>query len=359
MVASYGDALVTDLPRSLFDSRQWPERQRYEAWRDSISVVFDYSLLPGIAEDQFFATIDNTLFADAFILSSFHAQAARYRRDAARIAADGLDMVMLQFALEGPCLLVQGKHERQCQVGDVIVMDATQPILNRNARERNVTLSVSRQLLGARVTGIEDAHLSVLAAQTPMAVMLRSHLLGLLAGIQRQSLAETVVLVNQTLALAAATIQTALGGTVDDSASLRSALRGRAIQLIEQGLQRADFSVAELAAALACSRSRLYALFEGDGGVLRYIQRRRLQLAASRLMSRRYQHLSIAGIAYACGFVNMSSFSRAFKATFGLSPRDLRNQCHEQDAGTEQGLLGRGVQSRRYEAWVRERLRSQ
>ncbi len=53
-----------------------------------------------------------------------------------------------------------------------------------------------------------------------------------------------------------------------------------------------------------------------------FIKRIRFESAKNLLMNNPYR--SICDIAYECGFVNLSSFSRAFKENFGISPKDFR-----------------------------------
>ena len=71
------------------------------------------------------------------------------------------------------------------------------------------------------------------------------------------------------------------------------------------------------------SRSNLYRLLESEGGVASYIQRHRLMEARSRLSDIRNTQ-SIAAMAHDLCFTDSSSFSRAFRAMFGLSPGDVR-----------------------------------
>jgi AraC-like DNA-binding protein len=71
------------------------------------------------------------------------------------------------------------------------------------------------------------------------------------------------------------------------------------------------------------SRSNLYRLSESEGGVASYIQHHRLTEAHSRL-SDSMNTQSIVSMAYDLGFTDSSSFSRAFRAMFGVSPREMR-----------------------------------
>jgi AraC-like DNA-binding protein len=83
---------------------------------------------------------------------------------------------------------------------------------------------------------------------------------------------------------------------------------------------------AKLCREAAVSRSHLYRLLEGEGGVARYIQRRRLSESFA-LLSDAANTLSIGSIAETLCFADASSFSRAFRREFGMSPSDVRTNC--------------------------------
>jgi AraC-like DNA-binding protein len=71
------------------------------------------------------------------------------------------------------------------------------------------------------------------------------------------------------------------------------------------------------------SRSQLYRVLESEGGAAHYIQRRRLSESFSILcdVSNTYP---IAKIAEALCFADASSFTRAFRHEFGVTPREVR-----------------------------------
>jgi AraC-like DNA-binding protein len=77
----------------------------------------------------------------------------------------------------------------------------------------------------------------------------------------------------------------------------------------------------------ATSRSQLYRLLEEEGGVARYIQRRRLSESFAILCDAR-SNLPIGEIAETLCFSDASSFSRAFRREFGMSPGEVRSASY-------------------------------
>ncbi|GLS39410.1 hypothetical protein GCM10010869_50070 [Mesorhizobium tianshanense] len=101
------------------------------------------------------------------------------------------------------------------------------------------------------------------------------------------------------------------------------ALMERARRYVQNNLDAADLTPDSMCRALGVSRSRLYQLFEPSGGVLHYIQRRRL-LAAHAALSDPADSRRIIDITEAVGFTSAANFSRAFSKEFGYSPREAR-----------------------------------
>jgi len=74
---------------------------------------------------------------------------------------------------------------------------------------------------------------------------------------------------------------------------------------------------------LGISRSPLYRLLESEGGVARFIQRQRLRESCAALCDSSHNRL-ISKIAREFCFSDATSFSRAFKNEFGVTPREMR-----------------------------------
>jgi AraC-like DNA-binding protein len=100
----------------------------------------------------------------------------------------------------------------------------------------------------------------------------------------------------------------------------------RARLVVRRNMGSPDFGPPQLARLLAMSRSKLYRLLDGDGGVAHFINRERLARARHDLASAG-ETLSVHAIANQVGFRDHSTFSRAFRREFGCSPTQARERA--------------------------------
>ncbi|WP_019927411.1 helix-turn-helix domain-containing protein [Nocardia sp. BMG111209] len=114
------------------------------------------------------------------------------------------------------------------------------------------------------------------------------------------------------------------GGTRHADATQRS-LMARIEAQIDSRLRDPGLGPAEIAAAVNISTRYLHKLFRAENeSVARYIRRRRLAGVREELLDHRLAHLSIATLAHRWGFGDISGFNRAFRATYGVSPGEMR-----------------------------------
>jgi len=102
---------------------------------------------------------------------------------------------------------------------------------------------------------------------------------------------------------------------------------------VEQHLSSPDLCAAMICAQSGWSRATVYRLFKGEGGVLGYVQRRRLQ-RAFRELAALGPHRRILDIALECQFASESTFNRAFRRTFGLPPGAARSLLQQACRGS-------------------------
>jgi AraC-like DNA-binding protein len=106
------------------------------------------------------------------------------------------------------------------------------------------------------------------------------------------------------------------------------ALMERARRYIQTNLNIIDLTPDGICRDLGVSRTRLYQLFEASGGVVAYVQKRRL-IASHQALGDPADARRIAEIAESCGFSSAASFTRAFTREFGYSPREARSALAE------------------------------
>ena len=103
----------------------------------------------------------------------------------------------------------------------------------------------------------------------------------------------------------------------DDDAVVKAARRIMADSLHEPGL-----TAGALARRMGYSRSRLYRAFERCGaGVMETLSEMRMQKALSLIT---LTDMPVGHAARACGYTDLSAFSRAFRRAHGRSPQDCR-----------------------------------
>jgi AraC-like DNA-binding protein len=108
-------------------------------------------------------------------------------------------------------------------------------------------------------------------------------------------------------------------------------------RFIARNLGNEDIDPDSVASAMGMSARQLMRLFEQDGSsVMRYLLQQRLEKAKG-LLIHGGDDLRIGDVAWQCGFVSASHFSRAFKRQFGESPTELQRSVREK-RGTKERL---------------------
>ncbi|WP_421996372.1 helix-turn-helix domain-containing protein [Reyranella sp.] len=104
---------------------------------------------------------------------------------------------------------------------------------------------------------------------------------------------------------------------------MAATLMERVRKAVARHLYSPSLGAAKLCREAATSRSQLYRLLEGQGGVAQYIQRRRLSESFAILCDTSHD-FSIGRVAEMLCFADASGFSRAFRREFGVTPKEVR-----------------------------------
>lgn len=334
------------VPRTVFTVADLPERERYEAWKQSIACIFDVDADPETRDGDFFAAIDASMYGP-IMLARTTSRAQRWERSASTIARDGMDHYMIQYYETGSQTLENGNFQVVQPPGGLMVYDLSRPMRARSETFTCLSMIIPRALLAESLRAPDDQHLQALPAIEPMTALLRDHMLSLKRTGSRLTTAQANAVVPTTVALVAACLNTAADETAAGDPAIAVAAMVTARRLIDTNLADEQLTPDWLAQQLGMSRAKLYRMFEPVGGIAQYIRDRRLRRAMLELRDAEFRHHPIYEIALRAGFASETTFGRAFRQRYGVTPRDARQQAID----PRPTATGDGP-DRRYEEWL-------
>lgn len=315
---------MSALPHSFFTTGAFPEKDRFAAWREDVSVIFDIEKSPMADEAPFHATFDLYHFGQS-VLGDLRSSPGRYVHTNRKVARDGLDAILLQLFLEGGVQFGVGRRTTYAEVGDIVVFDLAQPVDNINAKFRHITIMWPRVAIEEVLPDIARWHGHALPKDNPAVAILRQHMISCfdMAGHLNQAQGQRVEAA--TLSLAGA----AMSGTdlTDDSnasPAMAEVLTYQLKRYIRENLASPTPSPAQIARQFGISRTRLYQLLEPVGGIANYQRHLRLYRCLADLQNPEKANLQISEVAYRWGFNQLATSNRNFRASFGITPGEAR-----------------------------------
>ncbi|WP_454735777.1 helix-turn-helix domain-containing protein [Cupriavidus necator] len=298
----------------------------------------------------FHAAIDRYLIAD-MSFTDCRCDGVTLQRSLARISTDSARHHAIQVFVEGSAGVVVAGERRNPQPrhGGILLTDLGQPVEMRREATRALSFFVPRPMMDAIFMEAEAAHGRIVETDTPLSRLAVAHAGALSHDLPTMTTEAAVHAMRTGVELLVGALRQGVGLDGSTRAAVRSAVLARARRLIDADPGHTGLSPARLLAKLEISRATLYRLFEPEGGVQAYIRKSRLRAAAQDLV--RYPHLPVNDIAYGLGFNSASDFTRAFRRTLGMSPRDLR--AYATDAGNRAfWQAANAVQGKDYQQWI-------
>lgn len=273
--------------------------------------------------------IDGELVSDRLAtleLTRVTATAQRVRRTPAKIARASEDYFLVSIQTAGRGVVSQDGRDALLAPGDFALYDSTRPYtLTFDGQFQQIVLMLpgptlrtalrdTERLTATRVSGERGAgHLMINMIGTLAADI------GTLAPESATAVADSVA---QILIAGLSALPAARRPAVSQ---LTAYHREQVKALVQQRLRDPEFGVAQIAAALRLSPSTVHRAWGGEACSLSdWIWAQRLDAARRDLCDPALAARGVGAIAYACGFNDAAHFSRAFRARFGCSPRDLR-----------------------------------
>lgn len=306
-----------DLRRLHETTRHLPARQQFDAWRDANASFLIHHSPPSRPES--YEAEATTWSFGRLALTRAETPGGAYSRTAECLRRDGLDHWCFSMALHGSRVHRTRDQISMMQPGQVMLDSLAQPFEVARTASTWLYLYLPRDLL-TESNGLSQGCRML---NTPEGRLLGEHLRLLAVELPRMSAAEAARMAEATQAMVALAVAPSSRAEEVTSGPVAAAqimlLRG----LIRTHLGSATFGPARLCRLAGISRSQLYRLFEVHGGVALCIQRERLA-AAHRALTNPADPRSIAEIAESVGLFDPSSFSRMFRRSYGISPRELR-----------------------------------
>jgi AraC-like DNA-binding protein len=300
-----------------------PEKERAEYWQEVAGRAFlglrTERRMPG----PFFGQLE-WHSAGPLSVIRLHSSAQGVFRGELEIARAPRECFYIAMQLAGTCTLRQGREVRHAAPGDIEVLDSTRPgELSFETDYERIVISVPYDLLRPRLTDIDRVIGGVVKGRDGLGALVSSYM----RAFAQNRLPEPVTgsasdILVDLLALAC---NAPVSAASSDGASVREARRHAVQRYVERNLADPSLSPATVAARCGMSTRYLHGLFaESSETFMRWVLSRRLSRCRDALVDPTLRARGIADIAFAWGFRDVSHFGRAFKAAFGMTPRDWR-----------------------------------
>lgn len=243
-------------------------------------------------------------------------------RDRKQIAADSRERYIMYISLRDSIEFEQFGRKSRCEAGTATLLSSSDPLVHSKLGDNDtIGLGIPRDFVDQRLMGVERRCLTPISVGEGLGRLMGESLFSLQRNAGKMTDEEFV---NATYPIAELVLL-AFGGQAEVTTSascVRTSNLARAKRLIRDHLSDPDLRLEDIAHACGFSLSYLHKLFRDDGRTAReYVNEERLQKA--HLLLRSGRAVSVTSAALECGFSNMSHFSTAFRAAFGVSPRDV------------------------------------
>lgn len=302
-----------------FSTQGLSEAQAFDRWHAEFGTLFDVRLDRDARID---CRVDGWRVGSTLLLCQHWPQEnpplARIHRGAGKLRRDGYDFCYLRIGLARDARFASSAREVRAERGRPLLIDAAQALSGELPLGDAITLAVPRDALPP---AFALRHVSL--AEGELGHLLADHLLSLSRALPRLGATELAAVAPATERLLAACLAPGRDTLERARGELLHGRFERVRRYIDQHLESPSLGPERICAALGLSRSSLYRLFCGLGGVARYVQRRRLRRIHYLLSSGRADAPAKA-LAYRHGFSSDSHFARAFKQAFGCTPAQAR-----------------------------------
>ncbi|MGE5115032.1 MAG: helix-turn-helix domain-containing protein [Betaproteobacteria bacterium] len=305
-----------------------PPHERRAFWNDMVCDVFVQLECDAARDVDFDGSIRSETLATLEI-SEVRSQAQRVMRTPRQIAKACEDYFLVSIQTEGRGVVRQDGREALLAPGDFALYDSTRPyeLLFDAPFSQTVLMLPGAQLRRAmkRTEAITATTVSGREGAGHLLIAMIDCLRRDAPALQPESAAAVADSVGHILVGGLRTLPAARRQGASDLARYHVA---RIRQHVQRHLADPDLSVGSTARAVGLSMAHVHRLFQAeDQPLAHHIWSERLEACKRRLADPACAGQGVSRIAFELGFNDAAHFSRAFRARFGVSPREWRERA--------------------------------
>jgi AraC-like DNA-binding protein len=332
-------------PQGAFGPRFW------QAFRDTVGHLNDTVSLPDPSEEARFTLSSRTYPTPRAVLMRCQGTAFIMTRGPA-LAARGADQLLIFLQREGWCDTDCAGRRGRITAGDVAIFDYARPFRSAVTDYVNLMVVIARESVPAALLAIEP-HGLIFPRESGAARLIGAALTEFYAQADHLTVSEAEAAIEGIVALTTASARARLAGDETDHVKSR---RKAALDYIDAHLGNAQLGPNEIADAANVSRASLYRLLAAEGGIRAVLLKRRLDEALRLMLADNKDERSLTDIASCCDLGGTSRFSRAFRARFGMPPRQYLALVRQQDLDWHEARLINDGFDRDAFLWRQQRL---
>jgi AraC-like DNA-binding protein len=297
--------------------------ERFSFWREVVCQTV-LNVATEAPRDRFQAHISGRSFA-ALRVAEFDSTSHEIVRSPQHTARFPEDNYLISLQRRGQSRISQDGDPFPLDPGEIGIVDGQKPFrIAFPAPVSRVIAVIPRRTLDTRAPWLRNKPLRKIASGSPYADLTRRHLLQLAGGHPSLRESEASLLTENLCNLLA--LASARDLPVD---ALRPELQLEALlAFCRQHLSDPALSPHAVAARFGISVRTLHLRFERLGETFgRWLLDNRLAACGKALRDPHQRATAISEIAYRWGFNDLSHFNKAFRARFGMTPREWRNSA--------------------------------
>ena len=301
-----------------FSTLELSGQDQFDAWRSFYEPVFD--IVTKQPEGEFDAKLQFWTLG-SFAMSRTTSPSVQVTRAKTHLKHAPVDHWVISYCAHGAHTTLTDGISVEVPAGVPFLWSLGQEFTHDRRHMERIQLLLARDAFGD-IAPVLDAGIGS-ALNTPLGLLLGDFMTALERHLKGLSDADLPRLRDSVAAMVGAAVQPTTERVAVARRQIDLGHVERIRQVLRLHLRTPTLRPATLCRLVGMSRSNLYRLLEAKGGIAQYIQQQRL-LEAHSLLGNLGNGQSITALAEELCFVDVSSFSRAFRREFGYAPSDAR-----------------------------------